>query len=60
MTTPADRKIEETREHIRAAIKSISEIVIDETGGTQDLSDSFRADLRTSLDELLNIRTRIC
>lgn len=57
--TLADEKLDETRENINSAIKSLSDIVIGECSGHDDYTTEFRMVLGDSLHDLLKLREKL-
>ena len=54
--TTAQEKIDEAKEQIGKAIKSISEIVINQCAGHDEFKGWYRRRLRFALERLLHIR----
>lgn len=59
MITDADRKIVEVRKNVRAAIESLSEVVVNRMSGYSDYTDGAREKMRSCLFELLNIEFKL-
>lgn len=52
VTTTADEKLHEARQHIADAIRSLSAIVIDECWGHDDFSKEYRNKIDTAFESL--------
>lgn len=59
MPTPADKRLDTAREHLRETIKALSEIVVHQTDGTDEFTEAFRSKLRRSMDTLIQVRDEI-
>ena len=54
--TTADERRDEVIEHLRRAIETLSEIVIDQCWGWDQFNDEYQQKLQRSLNALLKIR----
>jgi hypothetical protein len=54
--TPADECLDEAKEHIEKAIKSLSSIVIEQVSGSDEYSKEAKGKQRRALNELISIR----
>ena len=59
VSTTADEKRDEALEHVRQAIRCLSEIVIEQCYGHDDWGAEYRGTLQRTLLELLEIRDRL-
>jgi len=57
--TRANEALDEAKEHIQAALKSLSLIVIDRCWGTDDLSRGRQADCAAAMELLVEARERL-
>jgi hypothetical protein len=57
--TRADECLDEAREHIRKAIKCLSEIVVDECWGHDEFRPEFSAAIETAFVQLTAVRTHL-
>ena len=55
----ADRNLDEAKEHIRAAIRALGEIVVNECPGHADYIVDYQSTLGDALHELLKIRDKL-
>lgn len=59
VTTTADEKLFDAREHIQGAIESLSEIVVGQCWGHDDYNSDTRKKHREVLNELLELREKL-
>lgn len=57
--SPADETLDSAKNHVRIAVSLLSQVVIDECSGHENLSSEFRATLRECLDALLDVRQKL-
>ena len=56
MRTISDEKLQSARDHVRAALKDLSEVVIDRCSGHDEYTSEYQKRLRTFFLDLLNMR----
>lgn len=56
MDTEATKNIELARQNVRAAIKALSAVVVDQCVGTDEYRESFRHILAQSMNTLISVR----
>lgn len=59
MRTTADEKLHSAKEHIKDAIKCLSEIVVDECYGHDEYDESWKREFYDSLKDLISIKKRL-
>jgi hypothetical protein len=59
VVTAADRYLEETRDHVNNAIKTLSSILVDECWGHDDFNAETSKDMRDALYSLMEIRDKL-
>lgn len=55
----AQENVESAVRDINSAITNLAKVVVDQCWGTDDFKDIFKADLKQSFHELIEIRDRI-
>lgn len=56
MTTDADAKVENARQHIIAAIEDLSEVVVDRIWGSEQFRVDYRQKLLKCMNDLIQMR----
>jgi len=59
VATTADMKITSAREHVAAAIKDLTEILIDECWGHDELSEEYKVILEKTFNHLRQIKREL-
>jgi hypothetical protein len=57
--TTADEKRDAAKDNIKAAIKNLSEIIVDEVWGSDDFNQEYKTKLFLAMSTLLEILTSI-
>lgn len=57
--TEADKKIDIAREHLRLALKSLSEVVVDQVSGYDEFTENYLSVLADAMRELTGIIYKI-
>lgn len=57
--TTADEELENTRESVRSAIKSLSRILVDECWGHEEFNPEFTFKLKAAFTQLMEIKKTI-
>jgi hypothetical protein len=56
VSTAADTHIASAKEHIRAALRELNEVVVMQCWGHDDFNDDYQADLKMAHKQLIDLR----
>lgn len=59
MSTEAEKNRSEAAEHVKAAIKKLSTLVVDQCPGTDEFNRTYRDELHRAMNKLIEVRNQI-